>query len=171
MRDGIKTNVLLLIFQMKMVLSWILITSTKLMRWGYISLTFGVSQRWGEKQTKNILVKTCSPYITKNFLYLLNATKSKIIVLNTIWEMSKGKFRWNQIFNIYDAEWEQFFSLLFRLTKDTQLQWFQWFHFRINHKILSKNSFLHKIKLKDTNIWIICRRETETIEHILSDCE
>ena len=30
---------------------------------------------------------------------------------------------------------------------------------------------LQKIKLKDTNICTFCRRETETIEHILWDCE
>ena len=59
-----------------------------------------------------------------------------------------------------------FFS--FRLTKNTKLQWFQ---FRINHKILSTNSFLQKIKLKDTNICTFCRSETETIEHIVWDCE
>ena len=62
----------------------------------------------------------------------------------------------------------KFFSLPFRLTKNTKLQWFQ---FRINHKILSTNSFLQKIKLKDTNTCTFCRSETETIERILWDCE
>ena len=62
----------------------------------------------------------------------------------------------------------KFFSLPFRLTKNTKLQWFQ---FRINHKILSTNSFLQKIKLKDTNTCTFCRSKTETIEHILWDCE
>ena len=118
----------------------------------------------------NHLVKTCIPYFTNNFLYLLNATKSRKLydILNTNCEEPTGKVRWNQIFNICDAEWEQIFSLPFRLTKNTKLQWFQ---FRINHKILSTNSFLQKIKLKDTNICTFCRSETETIEHILWDCE
>ena len=38
--------------------------------------TIGFSQRL-VKKTNNILLKTCNPYNTNNFLYLLNATKSK----------------------------------------------------------------------------------------------
>ena len=43
--------------------------------------------------------------------------------------------------------------------------------FRSNHKILSTNSFLQKIKLKDTNTCTFCRSETDTIERSLWDCE
>ena len=41
----------------------------------------------------------------------------------------------------------------------------------INNMQLKENSFLHKIKLKDTNICTFCRSETGTIEHHLWDCE
>ena len=34
-------------------------------------------KEWVKKKNNNILVKTCSPYFTDNFLYLLNATKSR----------------------------------------------------------------------------------------------
>ena len=77
-------------------------------------MDFWLQSKIGLKKTNNILVKTCSPYITSNFLYLLNATKSKKLyeVLNTNCEEQTGKFRWNQIFNICDAEWEQIFFFL-----------------------------------------------------------
>ena len=103
----------------------------------------------------NHLVKTCIPYFTNNFLYLLNATKSKKLyeILNTKCEEPTGKVRWNQIFNICDAEWEYIFSHLFRLIKSTKLQRFQ---FRISHKILSTHFFLRKIKFQDTNMCTFC---------------
>ena len=41
----------------------------------------------------------------------------------------------------------------------------------VHVQIMIRNSFLHRIKLKDTNIRSFCRCETETIEHILWDCE
>ena len=78
------------------------------------------------------------------------------------------EIRWNQIFNICDAEWEYIFSHLFRLIKSTKLQRFQ---FRISHKILSTHSNLRKIKFQDTNMCTFCRSKTETSEHILWDCE
>ena len=100
------------------------------------------------------MVKTCSPYITNNFLYLLNATKSRKLyeILNTNCEEPTGKVRWNQIFNICDAEWEKNFSLPFRLTKNTKLQWFQ---FRMNHDILKILISVHfaEAKLKPLNIF------------------
>ena len=55
----------------------------------------------------------------------------------------------------------------FKYLKEGSVNWNIWGL----HKILSTNSFLQKIKLKDTNTCTICRSETETIEHILWDCE
>ena len=45
------------------------------------------------------------------------------------------------------------------------------FIFELTIRFYRKKSFLHKMKFQNTNIWIFWRRETETIEHILSDCE
>ena len=46
-------------------------------------------------EKNNILIKICSPYITNNFLYLPNATKSRKLyeILNTNCEEPTGKFR------------------------------------------------------------------------------
>lgn len=77
---------------------------------------------------------------------------------------------WSRLlnFNLGDLEWETNFFLLFEITKNTKLQWFQ---FRINHRILATNSFLHKIKKVDSyNSWF-CEQEIETIEHIFWKCE
>ena len=55
----------------------------------------------------------------------------------------------------------------FKYLKEGSVNWNIWGL----HKILSTNSFLQKIKLKDTNTCTFCRSKTETIEHILWDCE
>ena len=122
-------------------------------------------------QKKDItLTKQYSPYISQNIYTLLKAKKSKQLyeILKRNQEVPTGKVVWNQIFDLNDEEWEGIFSLPFKLTKNTKLQWFQ---FRINHKILATNSFLHKIRIKDSDKCSFCNIETETIEHILWECE
>ena len=89
-------------------------------------------------------------------------------ILKSNQEEPLGKIGWNRSFDLSDAEWENIFSLPFKLTQNTKLQWFQ---FRINHKILATNLFLHKIKKIDTNICTFCIKEIETIEHIFWECE
>ena len=38
------------------------------------------------------------------------------------------------------------------------------------HRIIPTNSFLHKIKLKNTNLCTFCKIHDETIEHLFFDC-
>ena len=56
----------------------------------------------------------------------------------------------------------------FIVTNNTKLQWLQ---YRINHRILTTNNFLFKIKITGNPLCTFCKTENEYIEHILWDCE
>ena len=50
--------------------------------------------------------------------------------------------------------WERFYSLPFRYIKDTTLLWFQ---YRLLHRSLGTNSFLHMIHYVDSNKCNVCK--------------
>jgi len=54
-----------------------------------------------------------------------------------------------------------------KVTTDTKLQWFQ---FRINHRILTTNTFLVKIHITDNPLCTSCRAEQESLEHLFWFC-
>jgi hypothetical protein len=66
-----------------------------------------------------------------------------------------------------ELEWKTIMQLLFMNTKSAKLQWLQ---FRINHHILTTNTFLFKIGLKDNKLCNFCESHEETIYHILWEC-
>ena len=45
------------------------------------------------------------------------------------------------------------------------------FQYKINNKILVTNSFLYKIKRKETDLCSYCQKETESILHLFCNCE
>ena len=67
-----------------------------------------------------------------------------------------------------ELSWKKFFYLPFKVTNDTTLRWFQ---YRINNRILGTNSFLHKIRISNSDRCSFCNIEAETIEHLFCDCE
>lgn len=60
------------------------------------------------------------------------------------------------------------FGLPFKITKDSQLLWFQT---KINNRILGTNSFLKKIKIRNTDNCSFCGNPPETITHLFIDCQ
>ena len=76
--------------------------------------------------------------------------------------------RWSKALeiNIPNKIWQEIYKLPF-LIENTTLQWFQ---FRINHKILGTNLFLHKIGYKNSPPCNFCEDEPESIEHLFFDC-
>jgi hypothetical protein len=60
-----------------------------------------------------------------------------------------------------------FFSLPFKISNDSGLQWFQ---YRINHRIIATNSLLLKMKLKDNELCSFCKNEIESLEHMFWFC-
>ena len=63
---------------------------------------------------------------------------------------------------IGDVDCSLVYSMPFKITKSTMLQYFQ---FRINHGFLSTNSYLNKIKRIDTNLCEHCN-EIDELEHV-----
>ncbi|XP_033760095.1 uncharacterized protein LOC117342175 [Pecten maximus] len=89
-----------------------------------------------------------------------------ILIQNNI--IPTGKVKWNKEFELNDATWAQIYKTPFVVTKNTKLQWIQ---YRINHHILTTNSFLFKARLAITPRCILCNAETETIIHALWECQ
>ena len=69
--------------------------------------------------------------------------------------------------NISDDQWKHIFSQPFIETDDSKLQTLQ---FRINHRILYTNTFLMKIKIKESEQCTFCHSARETLIHILWEC-
>ena len=70
--------------------------------------------------------------------------------------------------NTNSEDFEQIYSIPFNTTIYTKLRAFQ---FKINHNILYTNEKLHKVKLSDSPLCTFCNTETETLEHLLVDCD
>ena len=64
-------------------------------------------------------------------------------------------------------DWSEYFVIMKRSCRDTYLRNFQ---FKFLHRIIATNSFLYKIKLKDTHLCTFCKANDETIEHLFFDC-
>ena len=78
-----------------------------------------------------------------------------------------GKKKWNKIFNREDIDWLIIYRSPFAVTNSSKLQWFQ---FRVNHHILTTNSFLFKSGLVVSPRCTFCNAENESIIHCLWEC-
>ena len=79
-----------------------------------------------------------------------------------------AQLKWinNNIFT-EQTDWNRIYSLTYNTTKDTKLRWFQ---FRLIHRILSTNMYLHKIGLAQDNTCTFCRNNPESLIHLFGDC-
>jgi hypothetical protein len=75
--------------------------------------------------------------------------------------------KWEKILNCEITNWSKYFIILKKSCKNSYLQNFQ---FKLLHRIIPTNSFLHKIKLKNTNLCTFCKIHDEAIEHLFFDC-
>ena len=73
----------------------------------------------------------------------------------------------NEVGDISVEEWKRINRNLHNI-KEIKLRDFQ---FKINNRILVTNTFLFKIKNKETNLCSYCNQEAETITHLLFSCE
>ena len=62
-----------------------------------------------------------------------------------------GKSKWADFFNITDSEWTFIYTLPIQVCKDSKLQWTQ---VRINHFILTTNTFMYKTGRTDNTLCI-----------------
>ena len=79
-----------------------------------------------------------------------------------------GKVKWNAFINFNDEQWKIIFSMPFKNTTDSKLQWIQ---FRVNHSIIVTNKLLVNLDKKIIlTIHILCDSEEETIYHLFWEC-
>ena len=81
---------------------------------------------------------------------------------------SKGKEKWNALTHLTEDEWLISFVYLKFSTKDTKLRWLQ---FRILHHVLTTNRSVSKFKVDQTDLCTFCNLRSETIHHLLWECE
>ena len=64
-------------------------------------------------------------------------------------------------------EWKEIYNLPFKVLKDTKSREFQ---YKILHRYLTTNAFLHKIGLIASPLCTFCDANSESLEHLLITC-
>ena len=137
---------------------------------------YGITQclkKNAEKYTKNQRnpLKIFYPYKPFNISIFLKNTKGskdfyRVMLKEVSEPTNKGKVM--QMFNFNDSDIKNVYKLPFVVTSNSQLLWFQ---YKINHLILTTNSFLTKIKILANPLCSFCGNHTETMFHLLWECE
>ena len=78
--------------------------------------------------------------------------------------------KWEKEFNLeVDSNWwKTKNSLIFKVTNDIQIRWFQ---YRIMRRILATNTFLCMIGITDSELCTFCNEYPETLNHLFWECE
>ena len=97
------------------------------------------------------------PHISKNVRFVYKGLVNAIISLPTE-KISK----WEKLLNCEITNWSKYFIILKKSCRN--------FQFKLLHRIIPTNSFLHKIKLKNTNLCTFCIIQDENIAHLFFDC-
>ena len=105
------------------------------------------------------------------FDLLMKTTKGASPIYQTIQKTENsisGQNKWTNITRITAEDWKHSFNVLNWLTKDRKLRWFQ---YRILHHILSTNRSVSKFKTGQDDACTFCQAHSETILHLLWQCE
>ena len=114
--------------------------------------------------------KVFYPYIPlhlQSILKQVKGSKKMYEILNTNSTLPTSQGKWS-FFSFDQSTWNNIYILPFTVTKDSKLQWLQ---YRINHHILTTNKYLYKVGLTDSSQCSFCKSHTETILHILWECD
>ena len=87
--------------------------------------------------------------------------QGKDIKLNT-------EIKWETTLDTHSLNWEFYYTLPYKVTKESKLQMFQ---YKILHNILVTNSKLYYYQLRTNNRCSFCEIYKETIMHLLWDCK
>ena len=87
--------------------------------------------------------------------------RSKVKIIPT------AQLKYSKKYN-YQLDWKEIYCIPFRVTVDFRSHKFQ---FKVLHSYLATNKFLHKIGLLPSFLCTFCRRESESIEHLLIECD
>ena len=111
------------------------------------------------------------PYIPFHISCLLKnkkGCKDVYCILNSEVHSPTAISKWNTVFENDPLDWKSIFTVCFKTTKDSSLQWFQ---YRLIHRIIPVGSYLKKIQIKPTDTCTLCKETVETIIHLFFECE
>ena len=74
---------------------------------------------------------------------------------------------WSELLNAGEVNWEKIHISNFKSTIITRIRSF---YFKLFHKSIGLNDFLHKIKRKDSPNCSLCNKEPETYSHLFIEC-
>ena len=139
----------------------------------YAQLINRIPRLWREiinENSRNIIMYRYNVQINSYIFCLLRKRRGcrdvydNIIPVNEILVPNKWL---NEVGDISGEEWKNINRNLTYI-KDVKLRDFQ---FKINNRILVTNTFLFKIKKKETNLCSYCNQEAESIIHLLFLCD
>lgn len=109
---------------------------------------------------------------TDSFVNLLvSSRKPKFVYkccIDKIVHIPLQKFlQWEQVLNVEIVDFSKYFGIAKKSCKDSYLYNFQ---YKFLHRLIATNSFLYKIKMKESKLCSFCQYEEETIEHLFYDC-
>ena len=97
--------------------------------------------------------------------FILNNNKEVKSLLLTSKTPPTAVLKWNLSYD--NLNWRRIFGKCFKVSKDTQLQWFQ---VRTLHRILPTNRYLKMCKIVESHDCTFCNTDIETVEHLLWEC-
>ena len=81
---------------------------------------------------------------------------------------SQGKWLADDLIGNMTVSWENTYTLAFVCTKETKLREFQ---FKLPHRRIATNDFLHKIGIKQSDSFTFCGEATENLVHLFRSCK
>lgn len=124
------------------------------------------------RDIRNEQVKFVLPACPKPLYYILTNKQRGIsiyIFIKNLKVSYKYQNKWQ-----YDLEmledntwWKKVYVMPSRSTMDVKARWFQ---YRIIHRIICTNTYLHIIKIKNSPNCTFCNRDVETILHLFWEC-
>ena len=137
-----------------------------------------------DRRKFNFLIKNIpNEWLEVTDFYDLNIHDSLVTTLNAAKKVPKHAYEilnmthlpekryeyWNnQITVPGNIDWEKVHKVNFACTIDTKLRSF---YFKIFHKTIALNTFLYKIRRKDSPNCVYCEKAEETMVHLFCDCE
>ena len=118
------------------------------------------------------LKRDTNPVLPSKLKILLHNKKGckdmyKLLIKKTITPKAQIKFSKLGLGNSPN-QWKKHYSLTQTITTDTTLIWYQ---YQILHRILATKELLYKMKYVDSDLCDFCNQDTETIEHLLYECD
>ena len=131
----------------------------------YYGLTSSIRQRWGDS-----IEHVNQPFISPPLLTILSCKKGIRSIYNVLnfkcFETLGYQMKWEQKLPNVPINWQVVNESIFSVSS-VKLKWFQ---YRIVHRLLGTNYFLHKIGVRDDAYCSFCKRYPETIYHIFIEC-